>query len=489
MVTFDRLRHAALAPLDRTGDTWNGLAGHAEQLAGQVRSGVLQPLTGAAPSPLATAGARAWTGVAADEATREIGLLADELTAFHYEALAVTAALRRAASVFTGAQQDLRRAIDDAEALGATVTTDGTVTLPPLPPEDRNDPDAIAYRRRQWEELQQHVEAMRKAVTAATEADAVAAAALRTLDPAEVDPATHPGAVAAAKADVIGAVGMPKDRKDIPAWWATVDPAVRAQLLELAPGRLLEAGVLDPTYVWTAPDSGAGPFYSREPGVGEHSFRAFAGLLVAGGTFADRTDAARNLQHFLEGTGEPLTVDVDRMLRDDPQFRDHVATLLTANDAQWRETALAAYQKSGGAPVAIPVETQRNQDNDYTFPEGSQPNWFTAVGSQACVLSGVVTVRPGPDGNPSVSMKYQVNVWDRYNWDAGKTTNIAGVRVSDSDMQGLHQTGLAQEYDLSGRSTPYDRVVGPGTPLVPKGTGERYSDREGGLADPGRETR
>ncbi|MFC5664763.1 hypothetical protein ACFP3U_17430 [Kitasatospora misakiensis] len=489
MVTFAQLRDASFETLSKAGDTWNGIAGQAEQIAGRLRSGVLHPLTGAGPSPLAPTGARAWTGLAADEATREIGLLADELAAFHYEALAVTAALRRAGSAFTKARQDLLRAVGDAEALGATVSADGTVTLPPLPPEDRNDPDAIAYRRRQWDELQQHIEAMRKAVTAATEADTTATTALRTLDPADVDPATRPGAVANAKADVIGAVGMPKDRKDIPAWWATVDPAVRAQLLELAPGRLLEAGVLDPTYVWTAPDSGAGPFYSREPGIEERSFRAFAGLLLAGGTFSGRTDAARNLQHFLDGTGEPLTVDVDRMLRDDPSFRGHVESLLVANDAQWRETALAAYRKSGGAPVAVPVETPRNQDNDYTFRADSQPNWFTAVGSQACVLSGVVTVRPGPDGNPSVSMRYQVNVWDRYNWDAGKTTDIAGVSVSDSDMQGLHQTGLAQEYDMSGRSTPYDRVVGGGAPLVPAGTGERYSDREGGPADPGRETR
>ncbi|MFJ8434503.1 hypothetical protein ACIQ9P_24705 [Kitasatospora sp. NPDC094019] len=489
MVTFAQLRDAAFDPLSKAGDTWNGIAGQAEHLAGQVRSGVLRPLTGAGPGPLSPGGARAWTGVAADEATREIGLLADELTAFHYEALAVTAALRRAGTAFARAQQDLLRAVGDAEALGATVTADGAVTLPPLPPEDRNDPDAIAYQRRRWDEVQQHVEAMRKAVTAATEADTTTAAALRALDPADVDPATRPGAVDNAKADVMGAVGLPKDRKDIPAWWATVDPAVRAQLLELAPGRLLEAGVLDPTYVWTAPDSGAGPFYSREPGPGEHAFRAFAGLLLAGGHVAGRTDAARNLQHFLDGTGEPLTVDVDRMLRDDPRFRDHVAGLLTANDAQWRETALAAYRKSGGAPVAVPVETPRTKRNDYSFPADSQANWFTAVGSEACVLSGVVTVRPGPDGNPSMSMKYQVNVWDRYNWDAGKTTNIAGVTVSDSDMQGLHRTGLAQEYDLSGRSAPYDRVVGDGVPLVPAGTGERYNDREAGRADPGRETR
>ncbi|MER5355897.1 hypothetical protein ABT093_36955 [Kitasatospora sp. NPDC002551] len=489
MVTFAQLRHASFESLDKAGDTWNGVAGHTEQIAGQVRSGVLQPLTGAAPGSLAPGVGRAWTGVAADEATREIGLLADELTAFHYEALAVTAALRRARSAFAQAQQNLLRAIGDAEALGATVAADGTVTLPPLPPEDRNDPDAIAYQRRKWDELQQYVEAMGKAVSAATEADTAAAAALRALDPAEVDPATRPGAVDNAKADVVGAVGMPKDRKDIPSWWATVDPAVRAQLLELAPGRLVEAGVLDPTYVWSPPNDGAGPFNVREPGTGEYSFRAFASLLVTGGHFKGDTDAARHLQHFLDATGEPLTVDVDRMLRDDPQFRSHVDALLAENDATWRETALAAYREAGGAPVAVPVETPQIDSNNYTFPMGRQSNWFTAVGSQTCVVSGVVTVKPGPDGKPAVAMQYQVNVWDRYNWDKGKSTDIAGINVSDTDMQGLHQTGLAQEYDLSGRSTPSTRHVDDGQPLVPAGTGERYADREGGPTDAERKTR
>ncbi|WP_380279388.1 hypothetical protein [Kitasatospora purpeofusca] len=489
MVTFAQLRHASFESLDKAGDTWNGVAGHAAQIAGQVRSGVLQPLTGAAPGSLAPGGSRAWTGAAADEATREIGLLADGLTVFHYEALAVTAALRRAGSAFARARRNLLRAVGDAEALGATVSADGTVTLPPLPPEDRNDPDATAYRRRRWDELQQYVEAIGKAVSAATEADTAAAAALRALDPAEADPATRPGAVDNARADVMGAVGMPKDREDVPAWWATVDPAVRAQLMELAPGRLVEAGVLDPTYRWSAPDSGAGPFHTREPGAGERSFRAFAGLLLAGGTVAGHTDAVRHLQHFLDATGEPLAVDVDRMLRDDPGFRGHVDTLLAANDARWRETALAAYRTSGGAPVAVPVETPRDDDNDYSFPAGGQPNWFTAVGSQACVVSGVVTVRPGPGGDPVVSMQYQVNVWDRYNWDTGKSTNIAGVNVADSDMQGLHQTGLAREYDLGGSSTPSNRTVGEGEPLVPAGTGERSSDQEGGRTDLGREAR
>ncbi|MFE7563224.1 hypothetical protein [Kitasatospora sp. NPDC057500] len=487
MVTFAQLQHASFESLDKAGDTWNGVAGHTEQIAGQVRSGVLQPLTGAAPGSLAPAGARAWTGVAADEAAREIGLIADELTAFHYEALAVTAALRRARSAFAQAQQNLLRAVGDAEALGATVAADGTVTLPPLPPEDRNDPDAIAYQRRKWDELQQYVEAMGKAVSAATEADTAAAAALRALDPAEVDPATRPGAVANAGADLVRAAGMPTDPKALRAWWGALDPSLRAGLLATDGERLLAAGVLGPVdYEWHAPDSGAGAFAQRPPGPGDYANGVAAEHLLVGiGSLAGFTDAARHMQHFLTATGEPLNVDVDRMLRDDPKLRNLVDKQITDNQAQWRQMALDAYAQSGGAPVAVPVEASAHR----TFDMHSERNWYLAIGSHSYATSGVVTARPGPDGKPVVSLQYQVSLWDRYNWDPGKHTPIAGTNIADSDLAALHQTGLAREFDITGRSTPAT-VAFPGTASSPPGAGAgQNGTREGTRPDPGRETR
>ncbi|MGW3040853.1 hypothetical protein ACWC9T_12565 [Kitasatospora sp. NPDC001159] len=461
-----------------------------EHLAGQLRSGVLHPLTGGSSSPYAPpSGNRPWTGAAADEAAREIGFLADEMAAFHFEALAISAALHRANKAFAEAKQKLLRAIGDAEGLGATVAEDGAVTLPDLPPEERNDPEAIAHQKRKWNELQQHVQVMTAAVTAATEADNAVATALLALNPEEVDPAKHPDTVRNAEDDVMRAVGMPKDRKDVPDWWANVDPAVRAQLLATNPKSLVDAGVLDPTYKWRAPNDGAGPYHVREPGVEERGIQAETYALVAGGTLLQNVDAARHMQHYLDNTGEPLTVDVDRMLRDDPMFRAHVGKLLSDSENDWRQTALDAYNKAGGAPVAIPVETQRRHENDFTFDPDRQPNWFHAIGSQACIVSGVVTVNPGPDGKPVVSTQYQVNVWDRYNWDKGKSTNIAGTNITDADMAKLHQTGLAQEYDISGRSTPMTWGGSGGAPMHPAGSGERNADREGGRTDPGRETR
>ncbi|MEU9042791.1 MULTISPECIES: hypothetical protein [unclassified Kitasatospora] len=71
----------------------------------------------------------------------------------------------------------------------------------------------------------------------------------------------------------------------------------------------------------------------------------------------------------------------------------------------------------------------------------------------------------------------------------GKSTNIAGTNITDADMAKLHQAGLAQEYDISGRSTPMTWSGSGGAPMQPAGSGERNADREGTVTAPGRETR
>ncbi|MFI8459347.1 hypothetical protein [Kitasatospora sp. NPDC085464] len=450
MVTFALLRHATFDSLDHAGDTWNGLSGHLEHVAGRMRSDVLQPLTGGSgPYAPPGTGNRPWTGAAAEEAAREIGFLTDELHAFHYEALAVSAALHRAKKAFTEAQQKLLRAIGDAEALGATVAEDGTVTLPDLPPEERNDPEAIAYQKRKWDEVQQHVQVMTAALTAAGEADNAMATALRALDPQDVDPATHPDAVRNAVSDLEAATGMPTDPKALKDWWAGLDPAVRAGLLTADSDKLIKAGILGPTeYEWSSPDKGAGPWGVREPGIADQMMQVEVASMVGGGALAGYPAAARNLAHYLDNNGTPLDLEVEPMLRDDALFRANADAQLAANKDKWRQAAVEAFEKSGGVPVSIPVESPVDQN---TFQD---ENWFYAIGSHPNLTSGVVTAVPGADGKPQVSLEYQVNVWDRYNWDEGKSTQIAGTNVTDHDMATLHQTGLAKEFDIVGRTKP-----------------------------------
>ncbi|MFE3147110.1 hypothetical protein ACFXJ6_10645 [Streptomyces sp. NPDC059218] len=91
--------------------------------------------------------------------------------------------------------------------------------------------------------------------------------------------------------------------------------------------------------------------------------------------------------------------------------------------------------------------------------------WFHAVGSHQQNVSGMVTVTPGADGKPKVLLDYRANVWDRYNWDAGKSADFPVIgEVPDSEMGRLHKTGLAQEFDMRGSSSTYTYDLNSPTP-------------------------
>lgn len=47
-----------------------------------------------------------------------------------------------------------------------------------------------------------------------------------------------------------------------------------------------------------------------------------------------------------------------------------------------------------------------------------------------------------------------MHVYDRYNWDEGKSVTIAGVVISDTTLGRLHKAGIAQEYNVEGQSSP-----------------------------------
>ena len=46
-----------------------------------------------------------------------------------------------------------------------------------------------------------------------------------------------------------------------------------------------------------------------------------------------------------------------------------------------------------------------------------------------------------------------VHYRDRYNWDAGKQTEILGVTITDDQMNSLREAGLAQVFTMVGQSS------------------------------------
>ena len=47
-------------------------------------------------------------------------------------------------------------------------------------------------------------------------------------------------------------------------------------------------------------------------------------------------------------------------------------------------------------------------------------------------------------------MDFVYKLYDRYNWDRGKSVTLFGVTVTDQFMGGFHCQGLAKEFDCHG---------------------------------------
>lgn len=50
-------------------------------------------------------------------------------------------------------------------------------------------------------------------------------------------------------------------------------------------------------------------------------------------------------------------------------------------------------------------------------------------------------------------MIIEFHVFDRYNWDKGKSVTIGPFVITDESLGQLHQAGLAQEYEVNGTSS------------------------------------
>ncbi|MFF7443064.1 hypothetical protein [Streptomyces sp. NPDC008122] len=431
-----------------------------------------------------------WIGLSANAANARFTVTLKELQGAQKEAKAVALVLRDAHTQLTDLRSRLKAIRDDAVQAGMRVSDQGTVAFDTerLTQDERtayiHDPDLQQTARTQanaW------AEKLAQAVKAVTDADdgirmALDAAVLDS-DPMDgtfngfnrnPQASPYPSLEEAGKA-----ADMPKDRKDVPAWWQSLAPVTRGILLKEKGDELRAAGIMDPRYQWHSPDPGSGRFKVEEPTPEDLWFHARSLGLATVGDAVGETGASRNMLHYLRGTGETLDLDVDRILADDPGFRseienDHVAD----NQDAWRRQALDEFHKAGGVEtVVIPVESRTKHTT-----LGSD-EWFHAVGSNAHNVSGFVTVTPDAHGGaPKVSLDYQVNVWDRYNWDHGKSTPFLGglINISDDDMGRLHRVGFGQEFDMQGGSSTHHHDLNSSTPptITPEDQG-----REGTRGD------
>jgi WXG100 family type VII secretion target len=171
---------------------------------------------------------------------------------------------------------------------------------------------------------------------------------------------------------------------------------------------------------------------------------------------AGMDDAARHMRHFLNNSGEDLSVSPEDILNDLPAFKEISQTAFQSDIVESVNNRIANDYKGESMRFSI-TSDWRNYgigQPSYTNQLSNEGNWFYALGTFSYCYGADVIVTPDINGEPQVRIEYQMHVFDRYNWDAGKGVDIVGipVPVPDTALGHLHQVGIAQEYEVWGSS-------------------------------------
>ncbi len=166
------------------------------------------------------------------------------------------------------------------------------------------------------------------------------------------------------------------------------------------------------------------------------------------------TDAAYHMRHYLDGSGEPIHVDPEQLLRDLPQFQAEVKNARYTFFEEIRKDLLQGYNGESLQKEFTSNFSGSSWRNFYASQAQSQ-NWFYGLGGFSYSFTGVAEIVPPihPGETPTIYIKDQLHVFDRYNWDEGKKVEIVGIEVTDKTLGRLHEVGLAQEYEVHGSSS------------------------------------
>ncbi|MGW3568932.1 hypothetical protein ACWDSL_34600 [Streptomyces sp. NPDC000941] len=439
---------------------WKTMVGDLAKLKTEVSRGLV-----------AKSEAAGWQGVNATVTREFVRSTAKEFGDLHLEAESIYNVLQDAHTELTAVQkrakrldEEARKGSDKDPGMSVSDNGNGTVTVRALC--SKNFP---LYSQRSKGLEQWYADTLTGLVAHASEIDAAVSRALKNshggqpLNPGHakytsLDEDQLPRAVKLAE---LGGDANPRQRAELGRLWQSLSPEARAQLWKEHKKDLLAAGLLETTIKRISPDAGSGPHGAESPGMAELETRAKMQLLAEGADLRGMTDAARHMMHYLDNTGRPMYLPVDKMLSADKGFQAHIDKQIRDHQNEWRKKALAEFWRNGGKPVAIPVQTG---NRSYSFDQEKDPNWFFAVNATNSNVTGVVTVEADASGKPKVGLDYQTNAWDRYNWDKGKGVDIGPIDVPDGQPSRLHKTGLAQEFDVSGSSSVKHYDLGGSTP-------------------------
>jgi hypothetical protein len=455
-VNYTDLIEVDLGRLGTAVTDWKQAVDHLQTLSGDARDGLK-----------AKSDKAHWAGLNADVTREFVDRTTKEISDLHAEAKSIWSVIEDAHGELESLQSRAKRLTEAARKEEFIVIDEKNGTVKVMEAVCKADEKPGGQKK--IDIMQWYADTITGLVAHASEVDAALVRALQKSHGTDAFNAGHATYTSldedmmprAEKLAGLGDDADPKQRAELRRLWESLSPEARAQLWAHHKDDLLSAGLLTPTVKRGASDDGAGPYDVEDPGMHDYWIQLQAEGMANAGDFIGNTDAARNMDHYLRGLGTPIDLDVDRMLTDDESLRLASQGTIAGQQEQWKQQALAAFEKSGGKPVTIPVETP---PQGYTH---SDRNWYLAVGSATTNTTGAVTVTPGADGKPKVSLDYQVNVWDRYNWDPGKSTEIGPTEVTDADMARLHTTGLAREFDMRGSGSVQHYDLGSGPAKLP----------------------
>lgn len=205
------------------------------------------------------------------------------------------------------------------------------------------------------------------------------------------------------------------------------------------------------------PDPGAGPWGSKRPSP-EMMIAKATIVQNIGYAWLIYDDAAKHLLHFFGNTGRDYTIDFQGMIAE-------VVKVKTGVDQELH----SAMEFAKALPPGITHITSGSLKGIYIH-KGDNPNWFYANGGIYIWGEGTVTVTES-GSNRSIHLALDVHMWDRYNWDGGKKTDIGPITITDERMAEFHRMGLAKEFDCYGK-VDYVRslsVAAPGPAPKPPG--------------------
>ncbi len=160
---------------------------------------------------------------------------------------------------------------------------------------------------------------------------------------------------------------------------------------------------------------------------------------MPGAALAVGWDAARHLRHYLLNTGEPLSIDLERMVRE----------CSDAKGRYWGSLVKATQFAMSKEPGVYSI-TSAKMSNGYNYKDDSA-NWFYAIGGHTLWSGGQIKVLPEAGGRIRYQLRFDYYFFDRYNWNGGAEVQLFGIKITDDSMGEFHKMGLAQEFDVHGK--------------------------------------